>query len=200
MKKLTEAVKQMLDALAFANAGEHLSMKEKTSILEEELSSIDNKVTEVAEPGLVRSNKTARRVAIYLGSELPPEVMDYVIQTCSRLQHALTVLTFQSGSTARTLLKPHLALLEANGIDMELATLSGDPVTGLSRYLRGHPEIVFLACKDSGYLGRSYLNGTQRKNSMPVPVVVVTTADNTSEKPQSDTALSAGNSSKAEVA
>jgi len=197
---LTDAVKQMLDALAFAHAGEHMSMQEKTSILEQELSSIDQKVTEVADPVIARSNKTARRVAIYLGSELPPEVMDYVIQTCSRLQHALTVLTFQSENTARALLSPHLALLESSGIDMELATLSGDPVTGLGRYLRGHTEIAFLACKDTGYLGRSYLNGTQRKNAMPVPVVVVTTADNTVEKPQSETALSDENSTKSEVA
>ena len=45
----------------------------------------------------------------------------------------------------------------------------------LDRWLRSHPEIAFLACKDSGYLGSSYLNGRQSKNELPVPVVIVTT-------------------------
>jgi len=40
-------------------------------------------------------------------------------------------------------------------------------------YLRRHPEVAFLACKDFGYLGRSYLNGTERQNALPVPVVIV---------------------------
>jgi len=178
MKKLTEAVKQMLDGLAFAHAGEHMSMQEKTSMLEQKLTAMDNGEAITPDFAASRSKSAARRIAIYLGSELPAEVMEYVIQTCSRLQHELSVLTFQSETTARTLLSPHMGALDAAGIDVEVATLSGDPVTGLNRYLRGHSEIVFLACKDSGYLGRSYLNGTQRKNALPVPVVVVTTAAN----------------------
>jgi len=186
MKKLTEAVKQMLDGLAFAHAGEHMSMQDKTSILEQQLNSDNNPVSDVAEPVLARSSTSARRVAIYMGSELPAEVMDYVIQTCTRLKHELTVLTFQSEATARNLLSPHIQAIEDAGIEMELSTLSGDPVSGLGRYLRGHTEIAFLACKDTGYLGRSYLNGTQRKNALPVPVVVVTTAENAASATDTD--------------
>ena len=69
--------------------------------------------------------------------------------------------------------------LEAAGVDMQLESLTGDePVAGLRRYLRSHPEVAFLACKDAGYLGRSYLHGSQsqKKNTLPVPVVVITTA------------------------
>ena len=78
-------------------------------------------------------------------------------------------------STGRALLQPHQEALDAAGVDMELVTLSGEPAPGLARYLRSHPEVAFLACKDSGYLGRSYLHGIQRKNALPVPVVVVAT-------------------------
>ena len=61
---------------------------------------------------------------------------------------------------------------------MQLESLTGEPVAGLARYLRSHPEVAFLACKDAGYLGRSYVYGSQsqKKNSLPVPVVVITTA------------------------
>jgi len=74
------------------------------------------------------------------------------------------------------LLDPHRQALDAAGVEMELVTLGGEPVSGLRRYLRSHTEIAFLACKDTGYLGRSYLNSVKGKNSLPVPVVVVTTA------------------------
>ena len=175
MKMLTETMKQMLDALAFADAGEYLTRREKSRVLGQK-SGVIERAPFIPEPVKVRSGSTARRVALYLGSELPPEVLDYVIQTCARLQHALTVVTFQSENTAQALLDPHQQALEAAGVEMELVTLSGEPMSGLQRYLRSHPEIAFLACKDAGYLGRSYLNGTKAKNALPVPVVVVTTA------------------------
>ena len=175
MKKLTETMKQMLDALAFAHAGEYLTRREKARVLGRN-SGVIERAPFIPEPVKLRSGSAARRVALYMGSELPPEVMDYVIQTCARLQHALTVVTFQSENTGRALLDPHRQALEAAGVEMELVTLSGEPMSGLQRYLRSHPEIAFLACKDAGYLGRSYLKGTKGKNALPVPVVVVTTA------------------------
>jgi hypothetical protein len=193
MKALTKAVKQMLDALAHEHAGEHLSMKDKSLVLGEELDAINSSTgSKVFEPAKVRSSSNVRRVALYLGSELPSEVMDYVIETCSRLGHELTVLTFQSEISGRTLLRPHQQALDTAGVKMELVTLSGDPVSGLARYLRSHPEIAFLACKDSGYLGRSYLKGTQRTDALPVPVVVVTTLDE-DQKPQDQAVSSEGN-------
>lgn len=175
MKALTKAMKRMLDALAYEHATKHLGMKGKANVLGEELGAINSAGSTVFEPAKVRSSSNMRRVALYLGSELPPEVMNYVIETCSRLGQELTVLTFQSGITGRELLSPYQPALEAAGVKMELVTLSGEPLAGLARYLRSHPEVAFLACKDSGYLGRSYLKGTQRKDALPVPVVVVTT-------------------------
>ena len=175
MKKLTENLKQMLDALAHAHAGEYLTQREKTRILTQAPGSIEL-VPPPAEPAVVNKGSTARRIALYLGNDLPAEVMDYVIQTCARVQHELTVLTFESESCARALLEPHLKALEAAGVDMKLEVLSSEqPIAGLKRYLRSHPEVAFLACKDTGYLGRSYLSGTRNQNSLPVPVVVVTT-------------------------
>mgnify|MGYP000166857969 FL=1 len=184
MKKLTETMKQMLDALAYAHAGEYLSAREKDNILAPKSEArvtepvIAEPVAGCAEPPRVGAASNARRIALYLGSELSPEVMEYVIDTCSRMRHELTVLTFQSVISARVLLDPYREALEAAGVDMQVESLTGDPLTGLRRYLRSHPEVAFLACKDAGYLGRSYLYGTQnqKKNYLPVPVVVITTA------------------------
>jgi hypothetical protein len=170
MKKLTETLKIMLDALAHADAGEYLNRREKARVLDRTHDAMVQADALMEEP-----SSSARRVALHLGAELPPEVMTYVVQTCARLQHELTVLTFQSESTARALLGPHQADLEAAGIDMKLVTLTGDVIPGLASYLRKHPEIAFLACRDSGHLGSSYLHGTRGSKSLPVPVVVVAT-------------------------
>ena len=177
MKALTKAMKQMLDALAYAHAGEHLSQKEKHAILGEELEVLKNTGSQVFEPTKARNSSNVRRVALYLGSELPAEVMDYIIDTCSSLGHELTVLTFQARSSAKELLHPYSKAIESAGIDIDIETLRGEPISGLSRYLRSHPEIAFLACKESGYLGRSYMMGTQRKDALPVPVVVIASTE-----------------------
>lgn len=170
MTKLTNEIKRMLNALAYANAGENLTLRQKSH----HLNASTGAAIAAATPVQVQSASGRRQqVALYMGSELPEDMMQYVLQTCSRLNHGLTVLTFQSESSAQALLNPYTESLAAAGISMNLVQLSGDPVSGLARYLGRHPEVAFLACNETGYLGRSFLNGTQRQDILPVPVVMV---------------------------
>lgn len=170
MSTLTEDIKRMLSALAFADAGEYLTLPQKDRVLKQGGGAVraPTVTADTAKPAPAR-----QQVALYMGSELPGDMMNYVIQTCSRLRHGLTVLTFQPGSTARRLLDPYADALESAGITMQVVTLSGDPVEELARYLRRHPEVAFLACNETGYLGRSFLSGAQRQDVLPVPVVLV---------------------------
>ena len=170
MSALTETVKRMLNALAHADAGEYLTPLQKTNhIIQGAGLSISHPVATCDEPQIT----TRQQVALYMGSELSPDVMNYVIQTCARLKHSLTVLTFQQEDIARAMLSPYAESLKSAGISMRMVTLTGEPISGLARYLRRHPEIAFLTCNETGYLGRSLLNGTQQKSALPVPVVLV---------------------------
>lgn len=173
MTPLTNALKKMLNGLAHADAGEYLTPRQKTAYLQNTAVNVVNS----DEPPPVLSEKavkkTRRRVAMYMGSTLPAKMMDYVIETCSSLEHDLTVLTLETGPVSSALLEPYMKQLEERGIELETVKLSGEPITGLARYLRNHSEIAFMTCKDTGYLGRSYINGTQARNALPVPVVVV---------------------------
>lgn len=173
MIKLTEELKRMLNALAFADAGENLTLSQKTHYLNRNPGTVNAIPADTAVLPQITGER--QQVALYMGSELPADMMHYVVQTCGRLKHGLTVLTFQSDSTARALLAPYVDELAAAGISMKTVILSGDPVSGLARYLRRHPQVAFLACKETGYLGRSFLNGTQRQDILPVPVVLVAT-------------------------
>lgn len=177
MTRLTEALKKMLNALAVADAGEYLTATQKNQYL---LRARGLTPPLATAPAPANSTAAAadragprRRIALYMGMELRADMMDYVIQTCTRLNHDLTVLTFESGQEVRGMLDPFRDALKAEDIDLRVDYLTGDPLRGLGRYLRNHPEIAFLACKDTGYLGRSILKGTQRQNALPVPVVLL---------------------------
>ena len=173
MIKLTQELKRMLNALAFADAGEYLTLRQKTECLEQKPGA--SNAIQATTPTPVHPTSERQQVALYMGSELPADMMHYVVQTCGRLKHGLTVLTFQTDGAARALLSPYTDELAAAGINMKTILLTGDPVSGLARYLRRHPEVAFLACKETGYLGRSFLNGTQPQDILPVPVVLVAT-------------------------
>lgn len=182
MVKLTKVIKRMLNALASADAGEFLTMHQKTAYLNQNPTAGNVVQADNAAPLSTQATRERQQVALYMGSELPAEIMHYVLQTCGRLKHGLTVLTFQSDSTAHALLSRYADELGAAQIAIKIVPLTGDPVSGLARYLRRHSEVAFLVCKETGYLGRSFLNGTQRQDILPVPVVLVATREDGTQK------------------
>lgn len=184
MIKLTNEVKRMLNALAHANEAEYLTLPQKHRAL-----AGGTAPTLVADPTPVK--KSGPQIGLYLGSELPADVMQYVMQTCTRLKHGLTVLTFQSEAEARALLKPYLTELESARVRVELSVLSGEPPTALIHALRKRAEIAFLVCNESGYLGRGLLKGIVRQDAFPVPVVMVAASDAALMPAQAETASAA---------
>lgn len=165
MTKLTTEIKRMLNALTSADAGKYLASSQKVRYL--------NQGAGAAAPAAakqVRPASPCQQVAPYMGSELPADVMNYVVQNSARLKHGLTALTFQSESA---LLSLHADALADGGIDLQKEALSGDPVPELARYLRRHSEVAFLVRNETGYPGRGLLNGSQRRGVLPVPVVLV---------------------------
>lgn len=163
---LPDSIRQILDALAYANAGDYLSLSQKRAVL-----SGAPTVARAAEFSAPAAKSTQARIGLYLGSELSEEVMQYVTRTCVEMHHQLTILTLQSQKDTEALLAPYRALLDASNLNPAMITLSGDPLRALITALRRLPDIAFLVCNETGYLGRSMLNGTQ--NQLPVPVVLV---------------------------
>ena len=185
MIKLNDEIKRMLNALAYAHEGENLTPRQKGRII-----AGGTAPTIVIEPTPVQ--KSGPQIGFYLGSELSPEVMQYVMQTCSRLKHGLTVFTFQNETDARALLKPYQTELEDTRISVQLTVLSGEPPAALAQALRKRPEIAFLICNESGYLGRGLMQGIVRQDAFPVPVVMVAASDTTTLKAeQAETAPAA---------
>ena len=177
MIKLNDEIKRMLNALAYANVGENLTPRQKGRVI-----AGGTAPTLAIDP--TPAQKSGPQIGLYLGSELPADVMHYVMQTCSRLKHGLTILTFQSETDARALLKPYQAELEDARISAQLTVLSGEPPAALVQALRKRPEIAFLICNESGYLGRGLMKGIVRQDAFPVPVVMVAASDAAISKPE----------------
>lgn len=128
------------------------------------------------EPQLKSAAEAKRKyIGMYLGSELPEKMMTYVIETSQHLGHDLAVISFERNTTIDELLAPYAETLEENNIKLKKVKLTGQPISELKKYLKNHRDIAFLACKDSGFLGRSYMSGDHAKLNLPVPLVVVTT-------------------------
>lgn len=176
MKKMTQEIKRMLEALALANAGDSLTRRQMSRHL------AGKPAPESKTPAPVATSQQPQ-VGLYLGSELSADVMQYVIQTCTRLKHGLSVLSFQSENEAQTLLAPYQEALAEAGIEMRVAILTGEPPAALIHALRRRPEVAFLICNESGYLGRSLITGAVRQDSMPVPVVLVASKEGTATLP-----------------
>jgi hypothetical protein len=182
--KLTQEIKRMLDALALANAGDNLTRRQKSRL-------IAGKPAPLSKTEVPMAKTQQPQVGLYLGSELSADVMQYVVQTCTRLKHGLSVLSFQAESEVQTLLAPYQGTLAENGIEMRVAILTGEPPAALVHALRRRPEVAFLICNESGYLGRGLITGTVRQDSMPVPVVLVAAGDAAAARPVHDESVAA---------
>lgn len=168
--KLTDDIKRVLNALAYANAGDYLTLPQKDQVLKDAASAV---TSVAAAPKAATPAAKRPHVGLYLGSEVSADVMQYVTQTCARLKYELTVLTFESETEARALVAPYEAMLDKAGTRLSVVVVSGEPPAALARALRRRPEIAFLVCNEAGYLGQSLTAGTQGKDAMPVPVVMV---------------------------
>lgn len=168
--KLTNEIKRMLNALAHANAGDYLSPVQKRRALA-------GSPVPAVKPSAPTPAVARPRVGLYLGSELSADIMQYVVQTCSQLRHGLTALTFQSEEDAEALLSPYRPMLDAAGIDLRVFVVPGEAPAALGRALRRQPEVAFLICNEAGYLGHGLISGTQKKDALPVPLVLVAAKD-----------------------
>jgi len=74
---------------------------------------------------------------------------------------------------------------------VRVAILSGEPPAALIHTLRRRPDVAFLICNESGYLGRSLIKGTVRQDAMPVPVVLVAGGETAAARPVHDEAVAA---------
>ena len=155
---IRKEIGKALNALAHANAGEMLSYDEKLAVL--------------------GAGGRRRAVAVSATAACSPASVDYVIDTCRRVDAELVVLVRADEAIPAEVEQCRLRLAAADVIH-RIVPLEGEWVPAVSRYLREHGEILFMILHSAdGELhaqpsrARS-ATGAERGDASPVPVPVV---------------------------
>lgn len=164
MKKLSADLKRMLAAMAYADAGEMLSGRQKTHLLD-----APDRLAKTAPPP---APAPRRQVALSIGTMLPQAVIDYATGICRRLGADLAVLC-TNPTRALALLAPHQAAFAAAGIGCQTISLDGNAGTAMRRYLDGNPQVMFVVSSGPEDPAQSMLENPNNLEAPPVPVVIV---------------------------
>ncbi|WP_018880525.1 MULTISPECIES: hypothetical protein [unclassified Thioalkalivibrio] len=170
MPALTQAMKKMLEGLAYADLAEMQPMGDKYRSLASDAP--DSNPTAPNAEDSVEPATTRRRIGLFVGPFAPRHVFDYAADSCERLGADLVVLTFLGETEARVLIESFTRVGSPLPHDVHIETLSGDPERALRRVLGRGIRIDFLVCDEQGYLGHHVLAS---ETAAELPVVMVAT-------------------------
>jgi hypothetical protein len=177
MRRLTPTLKKMLEALAMEGL-DYADLPEMAprSAKDQYLTGADphHRTTAAAEAsGAIDSQAMERpkRVGLFLGPYATRALVDYALDSCTRLKAELVVFTFMDDAGARRLLEAHLPSPDGTEPRISIEHLSGDPERALQGLQGRGVRLEFLVCDEQGYLGHRLL---ARETALDIPVVMVT--------------------------
>jgi len=163
MKRLADQIKQALDALAYADAGEPIGRRAKYAALN------PGREDDTAPPEAAPGRKL---IALGVGASLPAEVMTYVSGACRRMQADLLLIS-EDADRVRTLLAPYLD--DLRGIQCQTEELPGASRRAVVNVLRQRSSILFAVTGSADDPVHALLRGRRGlfEAKTPVPVVMV---------------------------
>lgn len=174
MKEIKRNIKQAINALSSAHAGEMLHRKGKHRQLHHSattpaIPSVASKeVAPVAAPVIRR-----KQVALWL-KDLPTRaVLDYALSSCQRMDMDLLIL-HAGKPRAQDLLSTFGEVLEGANVQTDIQALEGADEATLFRHIERTPRIAFLVMGNADALEQPL---GQSRVIPPVPVVVLASAE-----------------------
>lgn len=177
MRRLTPTLKKMLEALAmeglaYADLPEMAPRSAKDQYLTGPGPHYRAAVAaEASGETDSRAVERPKRVGLFLGPHATRALVDYALESCTRLKADLVVFTFMDDAGARRLLEAHLPSPDGAGPRISIEHLSGDPERALEGLQGRGVRLEFLVCDEQGYLGHRLL---ARETALDIPVVMVT--------------------------
>jgi len=185
MKKLSDNLKQALNALAFQDAGEFLSTRDKLEVL-----GYGNKKTK--HPLILRQKahkiETPKRIALITNEKGNGAQLDYAIDACKR-----------QGGNARLDILLHGAMTTEATINLEkrikqaaqeyqIIRLGVNAVEDLINYIRNHSSLIFLISKPEDKVARVLIEEVMPKSEEHIQLPVVLIEGNSSARYQKQSA------------
>lgn len=190
MKQLKRNLKQAVNALSAAHAGEMLHRRGKQRQLGPNTPHQAMPSAVVPARDVMPAAATAirrKQVALWLKALPSQAVLDYALSTCQRMDMDLLIL--HAGKLrAQELLASFGDLLEDANVETDILVLDGADESALFRHIERTPRIAFLVMGSADALEKPLGQG----RTMPsVPVVVLTSAETKVERGTQARALAA---------
>lgn len=160
-------IKQALEALSAANAGEMLTRRDKHHLIG--AAAVAPQQTVVPD----RAHHSA--VAICAATGFSERMFDYALDHCQRLKADLVLLTHEFSAATEVVLEEAVQKLRQQGVHARIAHLHGDWNQAMNHFMRSHRNILYLALSSRDERGVSLLGQGRRhrRHAFPVPLVVV---------------------------
>ncbi len=185
MKKLSNDLKRALNALAFQDAAEFLSTRDKLNVL-----GYGNKKTK--HPLIPRLKaqiiETPKRIALMAGETSHGIPLDYAIDACKRQgkNTHIDILIHNSGNVETTLTLEKR--IKQAGLEFQLNQLGENSVETLISYIHNHPSLVFLISTPDDEVARVLIEEIMPKSEERIQVPVVLIEESTTATYQNQSA------------
>ncbi len=172
MKNLSDDIKRALNALAFQDAADFLSTRDKMEVM-----GYGNKKTK--HPVIPRQKtqkiELPKRIALMAGERSIDAPLDYAIDACKRQGKNTHIdILLHHSVNAETTLSLEKRIKQA-GLEYQLIQLGESSVEGLISYLRNHPSLIFLISLPDDEVVRVLIEEIMPKSGerIQVPVVLI---------------------------
>jgi hypothetical protein len=170
MKKLSDNLKQMLAGLAYQDAGEFLTQREKMKALGY---ATERQERPSASLEGVRKIPATRRIALISNGRGLGAPLTYVLDACQR-QDAEVDLLIHGTTDAENISALERRIKEA-GLMCHRIQLGTQPLDGVLSYVRNHPALTFMVAMPDDDVAKSLLEEVipGKGGRMPVPLVLI---------------------------
>ena len=180
MAKLSEDLKRILTGLAYQDAGDFLSIREKMKVLgnaSENRGKPDTPArmleTRIAEARIVGTGAATKRIAFISNGRGLDAPLDYAIDACLRQNAQIDLLIYGAadGKNTSALEKK----IKNSGVSYQRIQLEVTAVNSIINYIAKHPSLLYLIAMPDDDVARVLLEEVLpgRRRRIQIPVVLI---------------------------
>ncbi len=154
MKRLLKDISAALQGLAYADAGEFMTQRQKLQFLN---------IDADGHAPLTTAAKR-KRVLLAVAEQLRDDALRYALSICQRMEAGLDVLACSAAATRAV--QAHLSVLETAGVDYRLLERQGPIKQEVATYLNEQAQVLFVVAGSSDVLKTEL---ARKHDQTPVP-------------------------------
>ncbi|MFV9614764.1 MAG: hypothetical protein ACNYZG_02355 [Gammaproteobacteria bacterium] len=170
MAKLSEDLKRILTGLAYQDAGDFLSIREKMKVLD---NASDSREKPAAALRMLKTRPATKRIAFISNGSGVGAPLDYAIDACLRQNAQIDLLIHGSADS-----KNILALekkIKNSAVSYQRIQFEANAVDGIVDYIAVHPSLIYLIAMPDDDVARVLIEDVlpRRRRRIQIPIVLI---------------------------